>query len=219
MYDWQSLHDVTLWIRCDHRATEIKVNYVVPRHRHLSLPRMCRRHSRLTLHAGLITVSDSQTAPRTLKMSVWNLRVCKLPIIPSILGKIKGLMICKWRGKGRFFSSFCDLMMRVALNENKSPRAAFLHFWRGGEPEFQMKASRPHTGQLCTPACREARCLCCLCKVKNTRVTTKWGKRAGSLIETAWQPCHLILDRWPLAPVSVTTSKPTLRPPSLTSSV
>lgn len=74
--------------------SEMKVEYVPPRHRHLPLQRMCRRQSRLTLHAGLITVSDSQTAPATLKMSLWNLCVCKLPIIPSIRKKIKGLMIC-----------------------------------------------------------------------------------------------------------------------------
>lgn len=47
---------------------------------------------------GLIPVSDSQTAPSTLKTSLWNLCVRKLPIIPSNEGGIKGLMICKWGG-------------------------------------------------------------------------------------------------------------------------
>lgn len=145
----------------------MKVNHVLPRHRHLSLQRMCRRHSRFTLHAGLITVSDSQTAPRTLKMSLWNLRVCKLPIIPSVFRKKIKVEL------RRESFACCDLLMRVALK--KSPCAAYLHFWRGGETDFQMKASRPHTGQLCTPACREAGCLY---KLKKTWVKTKWEKES-----------------------------------------
>lgn len=148
----------------------MKVNHALPRHRHLSLQRMCRRHSRFTLHAGLITVSDSQTAPRTLKMSLWNLRVCKLTIIPSVFrkknqsGGEKGVFRLLWStDEGGF---------------KKSPCAAYLHFWRGGEPDFQMKASQPHTGQLCTPACREAGCLYCLCKLKKKWVKTKWEKES-----------------------------------------
>lgn len=113
MTDTESvLCDATLQICCDYRESEMKVNHALPRHRHLSLQRMCRRHSRFTLHAGLITVSDSQTAPRTLKMSLWNLRVCKLTIIPSVFRKKK----IKVEGRRESFAC-CDLLMRVALKK------------------------------------------------------------------------------------------------------
>lgn len=96
--------------------SEMKVVHVPPRHRHLPLQRMCRRHSGLTLHAGLIMVSDSQTAPWTLKMSLWNLCVCKLPIIPSVWRKSKVWWFVKW---GECFA-FCDLLMGVILKRLES---------------------------------------------------------------------------------------------------
>lgn len=128
MTDTESvLCDATLQICCDYRESEMKVNHALPRHRHLSLQRMCRRHSRFTLHAGLITVSDSQTAPRTLKMSLWNLRVCKLPIIPSVFRKK-----IKVEGRRESFAC-CDLLMRVAL---KKPMCCLLTFLKRGRARF-----------------------------------------------------------------------------------
>lgn len=80
---WSVLIMKTLWVRCK-----------------WDMQRMCRRHSRLTLHAGLIAVSDSQTAPQALKMSLWNLCVRKLPIIPSIFRKSKVWWFVKWGEEG-----------------------------------------------------------------------------------------------------------------------
>lgn len=76
---------------------------------HVPSQQTCRRHSRLTLQAGLITVSDSQTAPRTLKMPVWNLCVFELTIIPSILQESKAWRLVKWVD-GELFAD-CDPLM------------------------------------------------------------------------------------------------------------
>lgn len=176
---------------------------------HVPSQQTCRRHSRLTLQAGLITVSDSQTAPWTLKMPVRNLCVFELTIIPSILQESKAWRSVKWVD-GELFAN-CDLLMcskstRQHLTFLKRGRARFSNEGRSTTYCPTVYSRLPWDGLEVS------------LEVKINVKCCTWHQKEERSVWSGYVH-YLILDRRPLSPVSVTTSKPTRRPPSLTSSV
>lgn len=169
---------------------------------HVPSQQTCRRHSRLTLQAGLITVSDSQTAPRTLKMPVWNLCVFELTIIPSILQESKAWRLVKWVD-GELFAD-CDPLM--CSKKKKRGRARFSNEGRSTTYCPTVYSRLPWDGPEVS------------LEVRTTSNAARDTKEEERLVWSGYVH-YLILDRRPLSPATVTTSKPTLRPPSLTSSV
>lgn len=169
----------------------MKVVYVPPRHRHLPLQRMCRRHSGLTLHAGLITVSDSQTAPRTLKMSLWNLCVCRLPIIPSVWRKSKVWWFVKWE----------ECLLSVIYWWGVILKDWCLTFLNKGRARFSNDGkSTTYWPTVYSRLPWAAPAMSLYIEMKWRLLKRVWWKRATSLIWRGWQT--LLPDSGQVAPLS-----------------